>query len=323
MASSQYDLIMIASTVSISQPAHLSLAKGQLQISLKTSGVIDTIPIDSLGYLILDHPQITLTHALLAKLGTYQVATVICDSKHLPISLTLPLYGHHLSQERFHHQLNAPLPLKKQLWKRVIIQKIDHQSLLLKEKQALATYRLLQQFKSEVRSGDSSQKEAQAAKHYWKALFGSAFFRDPKREDFYNLALNYGYAILRAMVARALIGSGLLPFAGIHHHNRYNPYCLADDIMEPYRPWVDRYLYHLQLPQRAAPTQLSKEERAQLLEIPYLACHTKEGQSQLDIGIAQTTASLAKVYYTQNHRLITFPSLPCDEKKKKRNTKKN
>lgn len=323
MENPQSKAIMTNSTLSISEPAHLSLAKGQLQISFKTSGEIRTTPIDNLGYLILDHVQITLTNALLAKLGASQVATVICDSKHLPISFNLPLHGHHLSQERFHHQLNAPLPLKKQLWKQVIIQKIDHQSLLLKEKQAVATYRLLQQFKSEVRSGDSSQKEAQAAKHYWKALFGQAFLRDPKREDFYNMALNYGYAILRAMVARALIGSGLLPFAGIHHHNRYNPYCLADDIMEPYRPWVDRHLYHLQLPQRAAPTQLSKQERARLLEIPYLACHTKEGQSQLHTGITETTASLAKVYRTQNHRLITFPSLPCDKKKKRRNAKKN
>ena len=125
---------MIASTVSISQPAHLSLAKGQLQISLKTSGEINTIPIDSLGYLVLDHAQITLTHGLLAKLGEYQVATVICDSKHLPIALTLPLYGHHLSQERFHQQLQAPVPLKKQLWKQIIMHKIAHQSVLLKEK---------------------------------------------------------------------------------------------------------------------------------------------------------------------------------------------
>lgn len=308
---------MIASTISVSQPAHLSLAKGQLQICLKISGEINTIPIDSLGYVILDHPQITLTHGLLAKLSEQQVATVVCDSKHLPISLTLPLYGHHLSQERFQRQLNAPAALKKQLWKHIIIQKIAHQSLLCKEKKAVDTYRLLQQLKKEVQSGDSSQKEAQAAQYYWKGLFGKGFLRDPKREDFYNMALNYGYAILRAIVARALIGSGLLPFAGIHHHNRYNP----DDIMEPYRPWVDRYLYHLQLPQRDAPTQLSKEERTQLLEIPYLTCDIKQGKSQLHQGIAQTTASLAKVYHTQNPRLLTFSSFPYNEKKGKSNKK--
>ncbi|MBP5326488.1 MAG: type II CRISPR-associated endonuclease Cas1 [Bacteroidales bacterium] len=297
---------MIKKTLCFSNPAYISLKNQQLVIQLDKTEEKRTIPIEDIAYVLLDHQQITITHGAIAALLDNNAAIITCDSRHLPIGLMLPLEGNTLQSERFQSQIEASLPLRKQLWQQTVECKIRNQAALLKILYNCETRNMLA-WANDVRSGDSTNLEGRAAVYYWSKMF-------PEQDDFTrdrngihpNAMLNYGYAVLRAVVARGLVASGLLPTLGIHHHNRYNAYCLADDIMEPYRPFVDLLVSNLthQYPDQDEITTYIKR---QLLTIPTLEVTISGQRSPLMIAVSQTTASLAKCYNGEMRR-ITYPT---------------
>ena len=215
---------MIKQTLYFGNPAYLSLKDRQLVIRLPDNNQSVTRPIEDIGVVIIDNKQITLTSGLIEALLANNCALITCDSSHLPVGLMLHLCGNTTQSERFRHQLSASLPLKKQLWQQTISQKIANQAQVLKECFGVEVGNMLSWSKN-VKSGDSDNLEARAAAYYWRNMFDDedVFIRDREGEPPNNL-LNYGYAILRAIVARGLVSSGLLPTLGIHHHNRYNAY---------------------------------------------------------------------------------------------------
>ena len=309
---------MIKKTLYFGNPAYLSLNNKQLMIRLpeveKAEGVPDiikqsaikTIPIEDIGVVILDHKQITITQALIAALLDNAVALISCNDKRMPSGLFLPLQGHNTQNERFRKQIEVSLPLKKQLWQQTVKAKIDNQATLL-EKVTRRPARSLRRMSLDVKSGDSENYEAQAAVYYWRNIFPSIpdFIRG-QEEDPPNNLLNYGYAILRAVVARALVASGLLPVYGIFHHNKYNDFCLADDIMEPYRPFVDQLVINIMKNYQDI-SQLTVELKRELLQIPVLDVKIAGKRSPLMIAVTQTTASLAKCFNGEL-RKISYPS---------------
>jgi CRISPR-associated protein Cas1 len=236
---------MIKRTLHFGNPAYLSLKDDQLLIDLphlKALGEKESkkrVAIEDIGIILLDHQQITITHACMAALLRNNAVLLTCDAAHLPVGMMLPLDGHDTQSERFRFQIDASQPLKKQLWQQTIQAKILNQAAVLAERGI--PYDNLLYWARSVRSGDPDNYEGRAAAYYWKNVFPKKveFFRGRTGDPPNNL-LNYGYAILRAIVARGLVSSGLLPTLGIHHRNKYNAYCLADDIMEPYRPYVDQ-----------------------------------------------------------------------------------
>ena len=263
---------------------------------------IKQVPIEDIGVVVLDHAQITKTHAVLQFLLEHNYAVITCDSNHPPVGLLLPLCVNSTQNERFRDQISASVPLQKQLWQQTIQAKIWNQALVL-QRCRQSTVTNMHRWVNDVKSGDSDNLEARAAVYYWANLFDH-FKRDREGEPPNNL-LNYGYAILRAIVARALVSSGLLPTLGIHHHNRYNAYCLADDIMEPYRPFVDELVYELYL---EGVTQLDKASKQRLLSIPVLDVIINGQRSPLMIAVGQTTASLYKCY-SGELRKIAYPKV--------------
>ncbi|MEO6832741.1 MAG: type II CRISPR-associated endonuclease Cas1, partial [Chitinophagaceae bacterium] len=229
---------MIKRSLYFGNPAYLHTANEQLVIQMKDCAD-KSAPIEDLSMVILDHQQITISQALMAKLLANNVALITCDSTHHPVGLFLNLAGNSLQSQKFKVQIDASVPLKKQLWQQTVVAKIMNQAALLQRERVSNT--LLLNYAKEVKSGDSENHEARAAGYYWKHIFPDflEFTREREGAPPNNL-LNYGYAILRAIVARSLVGSGLMPTLGIFHRNQYNAYCLADDIMEPYRPYVDK-----------------------------------------------------------------------------------
>ena len=225
----------------------------------------------------------------------------------MPVGMMLPLSGNTTQSERFRHQINSSLPLRKQLWQQTIQYKIRNQLAVLKQYTNAET-KCMQKWANEVKSGDTENMEARAAAYYWKGLFGhiDGFVRDREGVAPNNL-LNYGYAILRAVVARSLVASGLLPTLGIHHHNRYNAYCLADDIMEPYRPYIDMLVYDITV-QYGIDIELSKDIKVELLSIPTLDVIIDGKRSPLMIGVSQTTASLYKCFKGEIRKII-YPEI--------------
>ena len=258
-----------------------------------------------IGVVVLDHKQITITSGVLESLLENNCAVITCDSKSMPVGLMLPLYGNTTQNERFRQQLDASLPLKKQLWQQTIKAKIDNQASVLRVCVG-EEMKCMRIWANEVKSGDPENLEARAAAFFWKNLFADiiGFTRDREGISPNNL-LNYGYAILRAIVARALVASGLLPTLGIHHHNRYNAYCLADDVMEPYRPYVDELVFSL-VKLYGANLELTKEIKSRLLVIPTLDVRINGKRSPLMVAVAQTTASLYKCFCGEIRR-ISYP----------------
>lgn len=309
---------MIKRTLYFGNPAYLSLTNKQLVIKLpeveKAANVsevtrkmsVRTIPIEDIGVIVLDNKQITITQAVISALLDNQVAFITCNDKRMPTGMLLPLQGNNIQNERFRHQIEASQPLMKQLWQQTVKAKILNQAHVL-ELQTGSPALYLLRLADNVRSGDPDNLEAQAAAYYWKNVFPSlpGFVRGQEGEPPNNL-LNYGYAILRAIIARALVGSGLLPVYGIHHHNRYNDYCLADDIMEPYRPFVDKLVIEI-MSKKPVPEDLTKELKADLLSIPVLDVKIEGKRSPLMIAAAQTTASLAKCF-NGDIRKLAYPS---------------
>lgn len=299
---------MIKKTLYFGNPAYLSLKMRQLVIHRPDITSTDvTRPIEDIGIVILDHKQITITQGLLESLLDNNCAVITCDSHHMPVGLMLPLSVNTVQQERFQEQISASLPLRKQLWQQTIKAKIANQATVLSLYTDTET-KCMQKWSNDVKSGDSDNLEARAAVYYWKNLFAQFngledFTRD--QNGFYpNNLLNYGYAILRAVVARALVSSGMLPTFGIHHHNRYNAYCLADDIMEPYRPYVDELVYSIVSQNTEYNSELTKEIKSILLSIPTIDIVIGGQRSPLMVGVSQTTASLYKCYCGEMRQII-------------------
>lgn len=303
---------MIKRTLYFGNPAYLSMRNAQLVIHLPEANGMDdrtgnnTIPIEDIGVVMLDNKQITITHGLMEALLANNCALITCDSSRMPVGLMLPLNGNTTQSERFQWQLEASLPLQKQLWQQTIQSKITNQAYLLQTMRKVLVKNMLA-WVGDVKSGDTDNLEARAAAYYWKNMFPTVpdFARGREGIPPNNL-LNYGYAILRAVVARSLVGSGLLPTFGIHHHNKYNAYCLADDIMEPYRPFVDKLVIEI-MDSGEDIEDLTKPIKAKLLGIPVLDVMINNQRSPLMIAVGFTTASLAKCYAGET-RKISYPS---------------
>jgi len=337
---------MIKKTLYFGNPTYLSSSNEQLVIKLPEverndslpesfkKESVHTIPIEDIGVVVLDHPQITITHGLMEKLLDNNAAIVTCDKSHMPVGLLLPLNGNTTQSERFKDQLDASVPLKKQLWQQTVKTKIANQAVVLQECRKDKARNMLA-WAEDVKSGDPDNLEARAAAYYWKNAFPSVPDFTREREGIPpNNLLNYGYAILRAIIARSLVGSGLLPTLGIFHHNRYNAYCLADDIMEPYRPYVDKLVMGIvdetlktskgytnntskgftpsetltETPTEKERLALTKELKAELLSIPTLDVVIDGKRSPLMIAAQQTTASLVKCFSGELRR-IAYPEM--------------
>lgn len=310
---------MIKKTLCFSNPIYLSLRNAQLVLHIpevennKTlpeaikKEAERTIPIEDIGVVILDNRRITITSGAMEALLENNCAVITCNQKSMPVGLLLPLCGNTTQNERFRSQLEASLPLRKQLWQQTIKQKILNQEHVLRINTAQET-KCMRVWSNDVRSGDSDNLEARAAAYYWKNVFTTYpnFVRDREGTPPNNL-LNYGYAILRAIIARALVGSGLLPTLGIHHHNRYNAYCLADDIMEPYRPYVDQLVLDI-IQCNLEISDITRDLKMQFLGIPMLDVVINGKRSPLMIAAQQTTASLAKCFAGEIKR-ISYPEM--------------
>ena len=291
---------MIKRTIYFSSPCHLCLKNRQLKISLEQGMVLKSVPIEDIGFIVLDHPQISFSMKLIEQLNGNNVAVIFCDSKHLPSSMLLPLDANHVQSEIFRVQIEASEPLKKNLWKQTIESKINNQVLLLEKLNKNA--RQLKVLSRSVKSGDSDNREGFAARIYWTALLGKGFTRD-RYGGPPNSFLNYGYILLRSAVARALTGSGLLATFGVHHRNRYNAFCLADDIMEPYRPYVDELVYKMN--KKWPDTEiLEKEHKAELLKLMAIDVKIGEVNRPLMVALSQTTASLARCFNGEIRKIM-------------------
>ncbi|HEU4470654.1 MAG TPA: type II CRISPR-associated endonuclease Cas1 [Flavisolibacter sp.] len=293
---------MVKQTLYFGNPAYLKTRTEQLVVEKQDDGEIRSFPIEDLGVLILDHAQITITSGLMAKLLENNVALISCDSTHHPTGLMLNLDGHTLQSRQFAAQMSASLPLKKQLWQQTVMAKIYNQAFLLKQQHK--EHKFLLNLAVEVKSGDAENHEAKAASYYWKKLFPESFgFRRDRHGMPPNNLLNYGYAILRAIVARSLVGSGLLPTLGIFHRNQYNAYCLADDIMEPYRPFVDKLVCLLCNSQKPD-FELTPGLKRELLTIPAMDVCLEGQKSPLMIAVQRTTASLARCFKGKAKKIV-------------------
>ena len=297
-------------TLYFGNPAYLKTKDEQLIIVLPTEIVggqplpeeTRTVPIEDIGVLIIDHQQITITQALITKLLANNVALITCDNTHHPTGLLLNLDGHTLQSAKFQAQVEASVPLKKQLWQQTVSAKINNQAAMLESIRIPA--RNLRNWAAEVKSGDSDNHEAVAAAYYWKNIFPDFLeFKRYREGPPPNNLLNYGYAILRAIVARSIVASGLLPTLGIFHKNQYNAYCLADDMMEPYRPFVDKLVVNI-VNLNWNFLELTPAMKKDLLNLPAMDVIINEEKSPLMVAVQKTTASLAKCFEGKQRKIL-------------------
>ena len=294
---------MLKRTLFFSTPFCLSLKDNQMVISTKQMPEEKrTIPIEDIGFVVLEHQQTSITLPLLNALSDNNVAVIICGNDYMPNAMLMNLDSNKTQGESFRAQIEASEPLKKGLWKQVVEAKIRNQAALLNKLGKAGDK--LKPYYSNVKSGDSDNREGIAAKIYWNELFGDNFVRSREGVEPNNL-LNYGYTLLRAAVARALMGSGLLPAFGIFHRNRYNAFPLADDIMEPYRPYVDEIVYHMYT---NGINKLDKDAKSQLLHILFTDTVFNKVTRPLEVGLTTTTASLVKCYMGTVKK-ISYPLL--------------
>ncbi|NVO12289.1 MAG: type II CRISPR-associated endonuclease Cas1 [Bacteroidales bacterium] len=296
---------MIKRTLLFGNPAYLSLRDQQLVADITGNEKKQvTAPVEDIGVVLLDSYQITITHQLLNSLLANNTAVITCNEKHMPYGLLLPLEGNTLQSERFKEQMEASVPLKKQLWQQTVQAKIANQRWLLQARGI--DVEPMRYFEANVRSGDPDNYEGRAAAYYWKNLFDGltddAFIRGRYEEEPNNL-LNYGYAVLRAIVARSLVASGLLPTLGIHHHNKYNAFCLADDMMESYRPFVDKLVLEIVNDTKDC-SVLTKEIKARLLVLPAIDVLIDGQKSPLMLATQRTTASLYDCFEGVSRKLL-------------------
>ncbi|WP_438969292.1 type II CRISPR-associated endonuclease Cas1 [Nonlabens sp.] len=293
---------MIKRTLFFGNPAYLSTKNDQLVVSFPDEDQEKkTIPIEDLGYIVLEHPQITITTGLIRKLVDNKTAVITCNAQHLPTGFLQPLQGHSEQTERYRHQLNASVPLKKNLWQQTVIAKIENQALHFKKlgKNPLRLHR----YAKEVKTADHNNQEALAAAFYFQNLFDIPDFSRNQKGVAPNGLLNYGYAILRAVTARALISSGLLPSIGIFHSNKYNAFTLADDVMEPYRPFVDHIVWELVVSGENI-EEVSTALKAQLLMIPAMDVFIDGKNSPLMNAMSRTTNSLWECFYGSSRKIL-------------------
>jgi CRISPR-associated protein Cas1 len=265
-----------------------------------------SVPIEDIGIVMLDHKQVTITQALMEALLANNVVLITCDSTHHPTGLMMPLSGNTIQSERYKIQLEASEPIKKQLWAQTMVQKIKNQCKVL-EAQGLDHEYLIPVYKN-VKSGDSGNCEATAAAYYWQRIFPSvAEFRRHREGSPPNHYLNYGYAILRATMARSIVAAGLIPTLGIHHQNRYNAFCLADDLMEPYRPYVDQVVCGI-IKDYGIREDIDIDIKTMLLKIPTIDVMLDDEQSPLMNATQRTAVSLIKCY-SGEHRKLLYPEM--------------
>lgn len=302
---------MIKRTLFFGNPAYLSVKNSQLVVKRTDSdtkeAVVVTAPIEDIGVVVLEDRQITVTNVALDALLQNNCAVITCDEKHMPAGMLLPLEGNTIQSERFRNQIEASLPLKKQLWQQTVQAKIRNQASVLKRLSGVEAGCMLA-WANDVKSGDSENLEGRAAAYYWRNIFPNlpGFTRDREGET-PNSLLNYGYAIVRAVIARALVASGLLPTLGIHHHNRYNAYCLADDIMEPYRPYVDELVLNI-MQSEMDYGELTPELKRQLLGLPVTEVVIGGQRSPMMVAASQTTSSLCKCF-SGELRKLAYPTM--------------
>lgn len=294
---------MLKRALFFSTPHTLSLRDNQLVLQSKESpDVQKSVPIEDLGFVILEHPQTIVTLPLLNALSDNNVAVVFCGANRMPNALLMNLDSNNTQGESYRAQIQASEPLKKGLWRQIVEAKIRNQAAVLhrfgKNGDKLKPYYL------HVKSGDTDNREGAAARIYWTELLGNNFIRE-RDGPYPNNLLNYGYTILRAAVARSLMGSGLFPAFGLFHRNRYNAFPLADDVMEPYRPYVDALVYELYA---RGQTQLTKEVKGELLRLLFVDTRFDKVLRPLDIGLTITTASLAKCF-AGTQKKIVYPLL--------------
>ena len=294
---------MIKRTLFFSRPCTLTQKNCQLVIRVKDDpDLIRTVPIEDIGYVILENQQISVTLPLLNALSDNNVAVVVCSEKMMPNAMLLNLDSNSVQGERFRDQVNASEPLKKNLWKQTVEAKIKNQAALLDKLDKDGN--ILKPYWQNVKSGDADNREGLAAKIYWDTLFGEEFLRS-RIGVTPNEMLNYGYTILRAAVARALMGSGLLPAFGIYHRNRYNAFPLADDVMEPYRPFVDEIVFDLYA---NGETELNKDVKSEILKVFYVDTMFDKIKRPLDVALSITTSSLSKCFSGDQKKLV-YPLL--------------
>ncbi|MDF2447868.1 MAG: CRISPR-associated protein Cas1 [Bacteroidota bacterium] len=307
---------MIKRTLYFGNPGYLRLKDQQLSIeTVEGETKTATVPVEDIGIMVIDHPQITITSGLLQLLQENNVAVITCDYRHMPQSLLLPIEGNSIQQERYDSQLGASEPLKKQLWQQTVIQKIKNQAGVLNSLQLNSDY-LIPLHRS-VKSGDSDNCEATAASYYWQTVFIKhvpGFKRVARIQGVQNEMppapnnfLNYGYSILRGTMARSIVGAGLLPTLGIFHRNRYNAYCLADDLMEPYRPYVDQVVHDM-ITEFGIVEEMRKEHKAILLKIPAIDVTIDGAKSPLMLATQRTAVSLVKCFEGSQRKLV-YPEL--------------
>jgi len=294
--------------------ARLSVMHRQLVIE-RPARPVAAVPCEDIGVLIVDHRAVTYTHSVFTTLIEFGAAVVLCGADHHPAGLLLPMAGNTVQTERYRSQVEASLPLRKQLWRALVSAKLRQQGDVLEE--AIGSDAGLKAMASRVRSGDPTNLEAQGAQRYWPRLFGPAFRRDRAGPPPNNL-LNYGYAILRAAMARALVAAGLMPTLGIHHHNRYNAFCLADDAMEPYRPFVDRKVRAL-CTSGTTPDSLDRETKQTLLGLFNDTIEIAGRRTPLLLALHATAASFAQSFLEDRAEIALprgLPRLADDEPEK-------
>jgi len=292
---------MIKRIVDISNPSYLHLRNSQLVIE-RDRKEVGTVPIEDLGVLILDHPAITHTQGLLAACCKNNVAIVFSDEKHLPGAVLLPLMGGALHSKTIGQQIQVTDPVRKRLWQEIVQAKIRAQASVLLEVHGIDEP--LFTFVGKVKSGDPDNIEGRAARIYWRKLFGKDFRRDPDLPGI-NSLLNYGYAVLRAAVARSIVATGLHPALGVHHHNQYDSLCLADDLMEPLRPAVDRKVYAVQdKPQISQISQITTEMKRELLSLLSDPFTVQKKSLPLITALHHYAASVRKVICKETKKVV-------------------
>lgn len=291
-------------------PAKLRIKDLQLMIESIDKPAV-SIPVEDISIVVLDHQQITLSVSVMQAFTYNQVVLITCDKRHMPDGLLSCLNGNCIQQERHELQLSATVPNKKQLWAQTVKQKIKNQSGVLR--MCFLDIGNLDSISNNVKSGDSGNCEAVAAAYYWKTIFNHIpGFKRSSEGELSNSLLNYGYAILRAVIARAIVCGGLIPTLGLFHRNRYNAFCLADDLMEPYRPYVDIIVRDI-LQTRDQSSELTKEDKTALLNIPNTVVVLEDERTFLSLAAQRTVLSLVK-YFEGNQRKLIYPEINVDNR---------
>lgn len=293
---------MVKRTLYFSNPCRLSLKNGQLVVENHATGEVRTVPVEDIGVVLIENQMVSVSIPVMNALVDNNCAVILCNSRHMPSSMLMNLDSNSVQAETYRLQMDASLPLKKNLWKQVIEAKIRNQANLLTELGKDGNR--LKPYYSNVKSGDSDNREGIAAKLYWDELFDGSFIRSREGAD-PNAMLNYGYAILRAGMAKSIMGSGLFPAFSLFHKSRYNAFPLADDLMEPYRPYVDQIVYSLF---SEGITSLDTQSKQTLLRILFIDTRFKEVTRPLEVGLTMTTASLVKCLRGEQ-KTLSFPVL--------------